>query len=369
MLDARTTNTTLEDTWGTPVRVETCESCQWRWIVPADAPAQICPNCCRKQLSPLEADGAETPHSSPPEQVIPFELPPEALARSMQDFCAGVPFRPDGLSPARLQANLRRIFLPMWLVDASVTALWEAEAGFDYEVVSHQEHYDQNSNGWVTKELKEQRVRWEKRAGRLRRDYHNVAVPALEQAAQLQAQLGGFDRASAQSYRPEHIHAGLVRLPDLSPDTAWSEAVPAFQKAAAQECQRACGAGHLRQYRWDARFTGLNWTLLLLPVFATYYLDEDGKRRPVLFHGQTGRASGQRRASTRRAGRLSLILLAISIFAVLFGLLLEVLLGGVSGGAAALGTAMMVSGFLGVVGSGIPYLIAHDFNRRHTPDG
>ena len=89
----------------------------------------------------------------------------------MQGFSQGIPYPPADLSPENLQQRLQRLFIPAWLVDASALASWQAEAGFNYEVVSHQEKYSDTQGGWRTQEVKEPRVRWEPRLGKLERTY------------------------------------------------------------------------------------------------------------------------------------------------------------------------------------------------------
>jgi hypothetical protein len=350
--------------WGAQMEIVVCENCQWRYLMPEAARARMCPNCCRETLSVLPGGLVEMPHPYPPELVLPFELPESGLAPAVNEFCTGIPYPPDGLTAAHLTANLTRIFLPMWLVDADVSALWQAEAGFDYEVISHQEFYGQKRSGWVSKEVKEPRVRWESRVGRINRKYHNVAVPALEDAPRLKKQLGAFQHNHAVSYQPECLINVLVRLPDFPPKDAWAEAVPEFQKTGAQDCQSASGADHLRQFRWKAQFSHLNWTLMLLPIYATFYQDDDGQRLPVMIHGQTGQTIGLRRASVRRAGKTSARILAASILAVLVGLLLETLFHGMDSPLLAVSTIIILLGFLGCLGASIPYLIAAGFNRN-----
>ena len=154
-----------------------------------------------------------------------------------------------------------------------------------------------------------------------------------------------------------------MRLPDRPPKAAWGEAAAAFQKTAAEECQKACGAKRIRQFHWKVNFSRLNWTLMLLPVYSTCYPDDEGNLQPVLIHGQTGAVTGARRASLRRARGAGLIILAIGILLLLAGLLTDI----ASTASVAVGTT---SAFLVVIGigamfaAGAPVMVAWDFNRR-----
>ena len=73
--------------------------------------------------------------------------------------------------------------VPVWLVDGEVQAEWRAEAGYHYQVVSHQDRYEDRRGGWSSREVKETRTRWEPRLGRLKRAYQNLRAPALEEQA------------------------------------------------------------------------------------------------------------------------------------------------------------------------------------------
>ena len=298
--------------------------------------------------------------------MLRFNLSSNALSSDIQSFAKGIPFAPGDLKPENLGARLRRIFLPMWLVDADVSAIWQSEAGFDYEVVSHQDRYDQNFGGWKSQKVKEGRIRWETRLGRLARKYDNIPAPALEEHDQLRKSLGEYNLEDAYHYQSRVLEDALVRLPNRSPKDAWGDATMAFQAAAADECRRAASADHLRQFSWKPDYQNQNWTLLLLPAFATFYQDDEGSPQPVLIHGQTGRISGVRRASMKRARRSALILFIIAI--VLFVLSL---------GLSALGALMpivLAFGVLGLVlalllgaGAVLPIATVWWFNRGQSP--
>jgi hypothetical protein len=57
---------------------------------------------------------------------------------------------------------------------------------------------------------------------------------------------------------------------------------------------------------------------LLLPVFVSYYLDDDERPQPVFIHGQTGKMLAPRRASMKKARRTALIMIVIA--GAVFGL-------------------------------------------------
>lgn len=305
--------------WGTRLEAAVCEKCDWSYLLPPNSPPQRCPHCFNATLTAVEQPFEQLPYVHSPEMVIRPQVSPEQITVQIQQFAKGIPFAPKDLTPANLSGRLRQAFIPLWLVDAEVRASWQAEVGFDYQVVSHREKYSQNSSGWRTEQVKETRIRWEPRVGRLNRTYHNHHAPALEDEAVMDKRLGHYNLSAAEPYRPELIAQSFIRLPNRPPQDAWPDAEPAFLKAGTAECQKAAEADHIRDYRWSAEYHNLNWTQLLRSLYATYYLDDDGRPQPVYINGQSGYASGFRRASMKRARRWTLTIMVIALFLFLAG--------------------------------------------------
>jgi hypothetical protein len=201
--------------------------------------------------------------------------------------------------------------------------MWDAETGFNYDVVSHQERF--SNGGWTTQEVSETRIRWEPRVGRLERTYENVSAPALQIHSEIWRRLGQYRIDQAQPYSPEKVINTLMRLPDQSPEAVWSGVKPVIHKHAAAEVKTAANAEHIRSFRWAPNFQNKVWTLLLTPVYATYYADDNGQPQPVLIHAQSGLVDGARRSSMKRAQHVSLIFAIIA----LVGFVLSLALGAV----------------------------------------
>jgi hypothetical protein len=303
------------------------------------------------------------PDIRPPELVIPFSESDDLLARGVEAFARGIPLPPAGLNAEALESRLQTTYFPTWLVDAEVEALWEAEAGFDYQVLSHEEYYDDARRGWVTREVEETRTGWEPRIGSLHRTYQNLRAPALEEDAALRKDLGDWNAADAVPFVSTTVEQALVALPNRAPEDAWPAVVPAVRSRAAEECRKAVGAEHLRQFRWRLTTVERNWTMLLVPVYATGYQDDEGRVRPLLIHGQTGQVAGARRASMKRArrralvvGAAALLMLVVSLILVGAGLIVPPL--AVAGGIG--GLVALVTG----LGALVPMARAWQFNRR-----
>jgi len=361
----------LVEVWGIEAELTVCPRCDWNFLVPKGSLPQVCPHCFGANLALVtgETDSPvqeKLPYTGSPELYLPFRLDGESLARRIEHFARSIRFAPVDLTAQNIKSRLKRIYFPMWLVDVEVQANWQAEAGFDYEVVSHQDRFDETRGGWRSQEVKENRVRWEPRLGRLRRSYQNIVAPAMEEDAKIKSELGSYNLASAKPYDREAATQAFVRLPDRSQEDSWPSAVPALQTAAAEECRQACGSEHSRDFRWSPEFLSKNWTLLLLPMFTSYYLDDDRVPQPLYIHGLTGKVSGTKRASMKRGQRAALIILgvAVGIF------LLSLILAGVGFFAPPLlliGSIGMVLAVLVGLGAILPIAIVWNFNRSQNP--
>jgi hypothetical protein len=357
------------DVWGRPLRAVICNRCDWGFLVGVNTTEARCPHCFHPALAPLPDAQDALPYVRPPELVIPFSLAQEVLARRVEAFAQGIPFAPQDLNAAALRSRLQPVYLPMWLVDASAEARWEAEVGFDYQVVSHQERYADHQGGWRTREVEEPRVRWEPRVGELRRTYANVAAPALEEDAALRQRLGEWDWTKAQAYnglgqRPARTASeAWIRLPNRTPQDAWPAAEPTVRQQAAEECRRAAGADHIRQFRWTPTYAEQNWTLLLAPAYTTYYVDDKGQPQAVLIHGQTGQIDGARRSSMQRAQRTSLILALVALGIFIVSLVIAAA-GLVAPPVAVLGGIGILTALALGLGALVPILRVWQFNRQ-----
>jgi hypothetical protein len=368
-MDTNTDKQPSEDlaaAWGFSPEFGVCNKCGWGYLMPAGLTKQRCPHCFEAEISitelPPGAQEKGSPYQPSPELVLPFTLTEDKLSSSLSNFAQGIPYLPEDLVAGKLTERLQRLFIPVWLMDVSVKANWQGETGFNYEVVSHQEKYSEAQGGWKTRQVTETRVRWEPRRGRLVREYPNLAITAVEGEAQLKQSLADYRVAEAKPYTIGSARQTYVRLPDRNPDGAWQEVIPRLQTAAAEECRLAAKADHLRDFRWQPEYTQQNWTLLLLPLLTTYYLNDENQPQSVYINGRSGTAFGERCASPKRAKRTALIVLAAA--GLIFLLSLLVALAGIALPAALpVGVIGLVIALLVALGAIIPPAIAYQFNR------
>jgi hypothetical protein len=250
----------------------------------------------------------------PPELYLPFAESITNAKQKLMAFRKKVWFAPDDFTAENLDSRLTAVYLPVWLIDCTVEGHWKAETGFNYQIKSSQENFQ--SGDWHTKEIIKTRVRWEPRAGTIKRTYNNVSVPAFNGYAKFVDELGKFSLDLATRYDSKILNNSLVRIPDLSPENAWPIAKDNLDKLARHDCQKAVSADHSREFAIQAAYTNPNWTQLLLPVYFTWYTDENNAPVPIYIHGQTGKIAGACLSSQRKGWKLAGIaaLIAAGLF-------------------------------------------------------
>jgi hypothetical protein len=304
-----------EEIWGLPRQPAGCPNCKQVHLVEAIQIGGICPHCVRDKL---EAQPALL-RLEPPEHLIPFNVSKEELYSTLKKFTDIVWIRPDDFNPEALFKRLMPVFWPEWLVDSQVVGYWSAEMGYDYQVKSSEEIF--SAGQWQTREVVETRVRWEARAGQIQRSYNNIRVPGMEDNQQLTQMVGSYPINPSVPYHPNKIGQAALRVPDLSPESAWPLAQAKLDQAAGKDCAQAAAAQHLRNFNLRAGYESVNWTQLLLPVYVTYYTDDEGQAHAVYINGQTGAAGGVRLASQRKGWIWTGISLVIAAVLFLLGLI------------------------------------------------
>ena len=341
-----------------------CENCDWSYLIPGEIQVDFCPHCHTPNLQAVPSIEQNGSLQRSFELLVPFELTNSQLTAYLEGFTKGIPFSPNDLKLSSLVSRMQRVFLPMWLVDTKVQAKWWAEAGFDYEVISHQARYDDISRRWTSREVNEGRIRWEPRLGTLNREFQNVAVPALEEYANITNELGSYHLERAGDYRQNGTINSIICWPNRNTEDVWVEAQPAIQSAAGEDCRRAANADHIIDFKWDPSFENKNWTIVLLPLYSTYYFDDEKNIQPIYINGQTGRTSGIKQASMKAGRKLSLILLSIAIIFFIISL--------ITAAASLAVPLLLVLGILGFVltlvigiGAVVPIVLVWQFNRDH----
>ena len=318
MISATNHNQELSTLWGLSLQPAFCTNCEVAHLIPGKLENTLCPACLSE---PLERQPSVI-RKEPPELMVNFKISPEQIEMRFKDWVKGIWFRPKELDPNLLSRRANRTFFPIWLVDGKINGTWQAQMGYDYEVASSQETYQNGT--WKTRKVSETRIRWEARTGTIDRRYQNLRIPALEEHTWLINGLGKYELNLATSYSPLQLDNALIRVPSLLPESAWPMAKSIFDRYSAKDCQIAAEAQHVDEFIIQADYEDLNWTQLLLPMYTTTYRDEDGTVHSILINGQSGKIIGMKRASQRKTRILSLGLLGTALLCFVLGLLFAV---------------------------------------------
>lgn len=305
-----------ESPWGAERQPVGCTQCHRLFLVKPSARNSTCPLCRAGRLEPQPA----RMRSAEPELLLSFQVSKQTLQEIYTNFISGVWIKLDDFTPESLLERTLPLYWPMWLVDSDIHGHWQMEAGFDYQVESTKENF--SAGRWSSRKELENRVRWEPRLGELDTHIDNVAVPALDEHQERAQKTRQYRLNRAKPFSADQLGSASLQIPDLPPGDAWPIARPIVNRKAAEICEKAAGAQHYRNFSIKADYEHLHWTQLLLPVYTTYYTDDDGQPQVVVVNGETGFIHGLRLASRKKGMRIAGILAGIA-----GGLLLLALLG------------------------------------------
>ncbi len=347
-----------QNLWQSSLQPAGCPQCRQAFLVAPDRLGKICPSCAKGKLEVQPA----LLRPEPPELIRLPQHPPQQLIGNVEAWLKPVWLKPAELDAGKLISSAQLVYWPTWLVDCNAQGSWQAEVGFDYQVKSSQESYQ--GDGWQSRDVIETRVRWEPRLGELERRYENISAGAMRDQVSLQNYLGGYPPGEAIHFEPAQIENAILRVPDLTPDSAWPAAQSAIQKTASLECQKAAGGQHIRNFTLQAEYHSLTWTQLLQPYYVTFYPDEEGNRQLVYLNPHSGKVSGMLRASQRKGWLWTGIAFAAGVILVILAILCFAL-AAVMPPAALLGLPLLLGGIgLGVF-SPVPVIWAWQWNQRH----
>jgi hypothetical protein len=306
----------LPSEWGIQRIIADCAHCHASLLILESDLETLCPICFQGNLK----QSPSLFRSEPPERIIPAKIDSNRINPLLDKFVNEVKMRCDDFSTQQLINRMKLLYLPMWLVDATINGQWHASAGFPQHVKSSVEKFSNGS--WQSQDVIEKKLRWEKRMGEISRRYDNIAVLASTNFKKIftSANNNEFDLNQSTPYSPSLISNDRIAVPNIEPDVAWQNAQPSFEKLVYNDVVIACAADQIQDYHLNPNFSNLNWTQVLLPVLTTYYLDDDGQYQVIMINGQTGTIKGKRIASQRKGFLYAGIAFTIALATFLLGL-------------------------------------------------
>ncbi len=347
---------TVRTLWGVALQPAGCPQCRQAFLVQASRIGQTCSHCGKGKLETQPA----LLRKEPPELMVGFQKGRTDLQPIFDNFVKGVWLHNDDFNPQDLARRAIPVFWPMWLVDSDISGDWLAEIGYDYQVKSSQESFRNSS--WQSRDVLENRIRWEPRAGQFSRHYDNVAAAALSDQPGLLQRIRNYRIETASSYRPDWLGQADLWAPDLHPENAWPLAQASFNQKASEDCQKAAAGQHMRSFTIHSSYDKVNWTQLLLPVYVSFYTDDTGQPRLVYINGQSGVAGGARLASQRKGWQLAGMLAGLAALLLVLGVL-GLLVTALIPPAGVLGILLIFLAFMLGIGAIVPAAWPWQWNR------
>ncbi len=315
-----------EQGWGIARQELHCDSCGASISLAEGALSITCPFCASNQVNIRLAPG----DMLRPRFLIPFHIQPEDVRSRAHEWLGKGWFHPAELRQSAALDRFNGIYLPFWTFDASITADWRAEVGYERQ----ERYYDSHSKSWKTRT----RIDWRWESGRVVVEVDDHLLSGSSRLSRLiLKRLYPFDLNALVPYRPDFLAGWQAQAYDVTLTQAWEQAKDEMREQAKTACYADIPTSHVRNFSMTADFADEVWRYLLLPVYVAAYKFED-KVYQVMVNGQTGAVAGQKPVAWWKIWLAIAAMLAPGLLVGLIGLPLTLV-----GGA---GLFVMLLGFI-----------------------
>jgi len=278
-LDARLPDAEIEET-----RVSSCPNCGAQVEFDSEMHAAECPFCA----TPVVTDTGTHRHIKP-RGLLPFGLEERAARSAMTDWLGSLWFAPGGLQEyARKGRKMQGIYVPYWTFDADTKSAYSGERGTVYYVTKT-----------VTRDgkkvqIREQRVRWSPKRGRVARFFDDVLVLASKSLPKRYTDgLEPWDLSALEPYRPEFLAGFRAEGYTVELNDGFTEARAHMDRVIQRDVKFDIGGDRQRIHDIDTKISDVTFKHILLPVWLAAYKYR-GKTYRFVVNGRTGRVQGER---------------------------------------------------------------------------
>ena len=300
-LDAQLPEQEIEET-----RVLNCTNCGAQVEFDADTHSTECPFCA----TPVVTDTGTHRHIKP-RGLLPFALEEGAARKAMTDWLGRLWFAPGGLQEyARKGRRMNGIYVPYWTFDADTKSKYRGERGTVYYVTK-----TVTRNGKKV-QVREQRVRWRAKSGRVARFFDDVLVLASKSLPKRYTEgLEPWDLSALEPYRPEFLAGFRAEGYTVELPQGYYQARAHMDRVIQRDVRFDIGGDRQRIHDIDTTVKDVTFKHILLPVWLAAYKYR-GKTYRFVVNGRTGRVQGERPWS---AWKIAFALLAALIVAGVAG--------------------------------------------------
>ncbi|HLA85823.1 MAG TPA: zinc ribbon domain-containing protein [Thermoguttaceae bacterium] len=290
-----------------------CKNCGAEVAVDPDQRSYTCAFCDSNYV--VELTGGEN-RRQPPEFVVGFSVTKEAAHEKFKQWIGTSNwFRPDDLHRAKVEENLRGVYLPFWSFSMLARSRWSAWIG---EYWYRTESYTTQVNGkTVTRTRRVRETEWWHLDGRHHEYHSGYLVSGSRGLKQADAELvKPFYLTALRRYEPRYLAGWLSEEYSVDRPEALATCRQEFLR---RECDNV--AAHLpgdthRDLGVETELSEINSDLILLPVYLLSYRYGEKLYR-FMINGQTGKAVGYKPWSWLKIGLAAAVVAALAVLTVI----------------------------------------------------
>jgi DNA-directed RNA polymerase subunit RPC12/RpoP len=253
-----------------------CQNCQAISVFDPQRVGQRCEFCGSAQLVPYE----QVKDAFSPESLLPFAIDESRARELVRKWYSRQWLAPNNLNKRALTDTVHGLYLPYWTFDASVHAMWTADAG---------EYYYETVNG-----KRVQRVSWSPAAGELDHVFDDELVCASTGvSASLLRKIEPFPTQTLIPYDPGYLAGWTVERYQIDLVNAAERSRAAMDEKMRQLCGAAVPGDTYRNLQVDARYADQRFKHILVPVWLLTYTYGSTPYQ-VVANGVTGEMAGER---------------------------------------------------------------------------
>lgn len=278
-LDAQLPDAEMEET-----RISQCPNCGSQLAFLPEEHAKECPFCA----TPVVTDTGISRHIKP-RGVLPFALNEGQARDAMTTWLGKLWFAPGGLQDyARKGRKMDGIYVPYWTFDADTRSRYRGERGTVYYVTR-----TVMRDGKRT-QIREQRIRWSPKSGRVARFFDDVLVLASKSLPKRYTDaLEPWDLSALTPYQPEFLAGFRAEAYQIELPVGYDEARQKMDRQIERDVRFDIGGDRQRIHGIDTTVSDVTFKHILLPVWMAAYKYR-GKTFRFVVNGQTGRVQGER---------------------------------------------------------------------------